>query len=60
MLFVPPDQAKPTRIQGAYVSEAEIRVIPVLLASDVKPSYADGVTGYRYPGQSFRIKICYW
>lgn len=25
MLFIPPDQAKPTRIQGAYVSEKEVK-----------------------------------
>lgn len=25
MLYIPPDQAKPTRIQGTYVSEAEIK-----------------------------------
>jgi len=25
MLYIPPDQAKPTRIQGAYVSEPEIQ-----------------------------------
>ena len=24
MLYVPPDQAKPTRIQGAFVSDKEI------------------------------------
>jgi len=45
MLFVPPDQAKPTRIQGAFVSEAEIRkLINFLKQSEQKPTYSEEVT----------------
>ena len=45
MLFVPPDQAKPARIQGAYVSDAEInRVIEFLKKSGIAPQYTEEVT----------------
>jgi DNA segregation ATPase FtsK/SpoIIIE, S-DNA-T family len=33
MLFVPPDQAKPTRIQGAFVSDKEVRKLVDFLKS---------------------------
>lgn len=33
MLYIPPDQAKPTRIQGAYVSEKEVRRLADYLKS---------------------------
>lgn len=45
MLFIPPDQAKPTRIQGTFVSEPEIRkVIEFLRKSGVAPVYTEEVT----------------
>lgn len=45
MLFIPPDQAKPTRIQGTFVSEAEVRkLIEFLRQSGVEPSYTEEVT----------------
>lgn len=33
MLFIPPDQNKPTRVQGAFVSEAEIKNLVAFLKS---------------------------
>jgi S-DNA-T family DNA segregation ATPase FtsK/SpoIIIE len=45
MLYIPPDQAKPTRIQGTYVSEPEIqRIISFLRKSGVAPAYTEEVT----------------
>ncbi len=45
MLFIPPDQAKPTRIQGTYVSDSEIaKVIDFLKHSGVVPQYTEEVT----------------
>jgi S-DNA-T family DNA segregation ATPase FtsK/SpoIIIE len=45
MLYVPPDQAKPTRIQGAFVSDKEIRqLIDFLKKQGVQPQYTDEIT----------------
>ncbi len=45
MLFIPPDQAKPTRIQGAFVSDKEIHgLIDFLKKQGVQPQYTDEVT----------------
>lgn len=45
MLFVPPDQAKPTRIQGAYVSDKEISaLIDFIRKQGVTPHYTEEVT----------------
>lgn len=45
MLFIPPDQAKPTRIQGAYVSDKEIHsLIDFLKKQGVVPQYTEEVT----------------
>ncbi len=45
MLFIPPDKAKPARIQGTYVSEPEIRsLIDHLRSSGVSPHYTEEVT----------------
>ncbi len=45
MLFIPPDQAKPTRIQGAFVSDAEVRkLIDFLKQQGVAPQYTEEVT----------------
>jgi len=44
MLYVPPDQAKPTRIQGAFVSDKEIhQLIDFLKKQGVTPHYTDEV-----------------
>lgn len=45
MLYIPPDQAKPTRIQGTFVSDAEIaKVIEFLRQTGVTPQYTEEVT----------------
>lgn len=44
MLFIPPDQAKPTRIQGAYVQDTDInKLIEFLKRSGVSPQYTEEV-----------------
>lgn len=37
MLFIPPDQAKPTRIQGAFVSEREVKKLVDFLKAENPP-----------------------
>ena len=45
MLFIPPDQAKPTRIQGTFVSDGEIkRLIDFIRKAGVAPVYTEEVT----------------
>lgn len=45
MLYIPPEQAKPTRIQGTFVSDPEIgRLIENLKKSGIKPQYTEEVT----------------
>ena len=45
MLYIPPDQAKPTRIQGAFVSDREIHgLIDFLKKQGVVPQYTQEVT----------------
>lgn len=45
MLYVPPDQAKPTRIQGCFVSDREIhQLIDFLKKQGVTPHYTEEVT----------------
>jgi len=45
MLYVPPDQAKPTRIQGTYVSDAEIKnLIDFIKAEGQPPQYEEEIT----------------
>jgi len=47
MLYMPPDAAKPTRIQGVYVSDQEIKnLIGHLKKSQVEPEYHEEVTSY--------------
>lgn len=44
MLFIPPDQAKPQRIQGTYVEDKEIRDLISHLRNQIdKPEYEDEV-----------------
>jgi S-DNA-T family DNA segregation ATPase FtsK/SpoIIIE len=44
MLYIPPEQAKPTRIQGAYVSEKEIkRLVDFLKSSNYPVEYTEEV-----------------
>lgn len=45
MLFIPPDQAKPTRIQGTYVSEKEVgSLVNFLRSKNVLIQYTEEVT----------------
>ncbi|MGB9637263.1 MAG: DNA translocase FtsK, partial [Microgenomates group bacterium] len=45
MLYIPPDQAKPTRIQGAFVSDNEIKnLLEFLNKTGVRPVYTEEVT----------------
>ncbi len=45
MLFIPPDQAKPTRIQGTYVSEQEVtKLVDFLKSKGVQVQYTEEVT----------------
>ncbi len=45
MLYLPPEQAKPVRIQGAYVSDKEIGSLVTFLKNQgVAPQYTDEVT----------------
>ena len=45
MLYLPPDQAKPLRIQGAYVSDHEVRdLVSFLKNQGVTPQYTEEVT----------------
>jgi S-DNA-T family DNA segregation ATPase FtsK/SpoIIIE len=45
MLYVPPDQAKPTRIQGTYVSEPEIhKLVDFIKQQGQKPQYEEEIT----------------
>jgi DNA segregation ATPase FtsK/SpoIIIE, S-DNA-T family len=45
MLFIPPDQAKPTRIQGAFVSDSDVRkLIEYLKGQGIAPQYTEEVT----------------
>lgn len=45
MLYIPPDQAKPTRIQGTYVSESEVKKIVEFFRSQNQPvEYTSEVT----------------
>src|SRR3989337_2543154 len=45
MLFIPPDQAKPTRIQGAFVSEKEVKKLVDFLKEKGPPvEYTEEVT----------------
>jgi S-DNA-T family DNA segregation ATPase FtsK/SpoIIIE len=45
MLFIPPDQAKPVRLQGTYVSDKEIHnLIQFIKSQGQKPQYEDEIT----------------
>ncbi|PIV01224.1 DNA translocase FtsK [Candidatus Shapirobacteria bacterium CG03_land_8_20_14_0_80_39_12] len=45
MLYIPPDQAKPTRIQGAFVSDGDItRLVEFIKQTGIRPVYTEEVT----------------
>ncbi len=50
MLFVPPDDSKPTRIQGALVTDKEINnLVSYLKSRGVKPDYKNDITEIKEP-----------
>jgi len=52
MLYIPPEQAKPTRIQGTFVSEKDTKkLIDFLKKSEVKVEYTEEVT-QKYKAQT--------
>ncbi len=51
MLYLPPEQAKPVRIQGAFVTEKEINsLVSFLKNQGVKPQYTEEVVSMPKPG----------
>jgi S-DNA-T family DNA segregation ATPase FtsK/SpoIIIE len=51
MLYLPPEQAKPMRIQGAFVSDKEINGLVAFLKNQgVAPAYTEEVTTMAKPG----------
>ena len=45
MLYIPPEQAKPTRIQGTYISDKEIHaLINYLRSTGAQPEYQEDIT----------------
>lgn len=50
MLYTPPDQAKPTRIQGAYVSEKEVkRLVDFLKSKNIPVEYTEEILSQPLP-----------
>jgi DNA segregation ATPase FtsK/SpoIIIE, S-DNA-T family len=50
MLFIPPDQAKPSRIQGTYVSDPEIKkILDYVKQIGIAPQYTEEVTSQFAP-----------
>ena len=53
MLYIPPDQAKPTRIQGTYVSDKEVRgLVDFLKARNYPVEYTEEVISQPLPMKS--------
>jgi len=51
MLYIPPDQAKPTRIQGAFVSEKEVKkLVDYLKSKTPEVEYTEEVTSQPLTG----------
>lgn len=51
MLYLPPEQAKPVRIQGAFVSDKEINsLVSFLKNQGVRPQYTEEVVSMPKPG----------
>jgi len=51
MLYLPPEQAKPVRIQGAFVSEKDTSLLVSFLRNQgVQPQYTEEVTSMPKPG----------
>jgi S-DNA-T family DNA segregation ATPase FtsK/SpoIIIE len=53
MLYQPPDQAKPVRIQGAFISENDTKsLISFLKSQGVSPQFTEEVTAMPTPGST--------
>ncbi|MBI4153473.1 DNA translocase FtsK [Candidatus Woesebacteria bacterium] len=53
MLYLPPEQAKPIRIQGAFISDKEINVLVSFLKNQgVTPQYTEEVTSMTKSGMA--------
>jgi len=52
MLYIPPELAKPVRIQGCYVSDSEIEKLIIFLKSQKTAEYDDQVTSQPVSGGS--------
>ena len=53
MLYLPPEQAKPVRIQGAYVSDRDINsLVSFLKNQGIQPQYTEEVTSMPKPGST--------
>ncbi len=53
MLYIPPDQAKPTRIQGAFVSEKEVKkLVDYLKSKQLTVEYTDEILTQPIHGKS--------
>lgn len=52
MLYLPPEQAKPIRIQGAFISDKEIAALTGFTRNQgIEPQYTEEVTSMAKPGQ---------
>lgn len=52
MLYIPPDQAKPTRIQGAFISEKEVRnLVDFLKSKNFPVEYTEEVISTPIPAK---------
>lgn len=50
MLFIPPDDSKPTRIQGSYIADNEINaLVSYLKSTGVKPDYKEEILSTHEP-----------
>ena len=53
MLYLTPDQAKPVRIQGAFISDKEVNgLVGLLKEQGIEPQYTDEVTSMAKAGSS--------
>ncbi len=53
MLYLPPESAKPTRIQGAFISDRETNALTSFLRNQgVKPQYTEEVVDMPKPGST--------
>lgn len=53
MLYLPPESAKPTRIQGAFISDKETNELTAFLRNQgVKPQYTEEVVSMPKPGST--------